>query len=322
MTAAPSPLPLRSRSQRATSVVWQPGQPAFWVFFACLLACAPLQLIALAEQRAQPAILGIALLMAVTQGAIFWLLGRRLLRGFRGGVGGGDGLAVGRRAETGGPGGSGGASRSASLRLAALAWGLAVVPVIGAYANGRHFNNLSSLGLHSFAASIAAPIDEDTLRFVGVLGALILASRARITVLDGLILGFLVGAGFEIAENLACVLDAEDLTDGVQVALIRSSLGFGLHALWTGIAGAALAGCLARAQAGISRRWRLLLPGFLIPMLLHALWDAPGLSVDPRATVAVLISVYAASLVLFAWVAFRARPSQKRAGSAAGIKLN
>ena len=39
------------------------------------------------------------------------------------------------------------------------------------------------------------------------------------------------------------------------VGLERTVVGFGLHALWTTVGGAALAYCLARKRLGLSGRW-------------------------------------------------------------------
>ena len=68
--------------------------------------------------------------------------------------------------------------------------------------------------------------------------------------------------------------------------------------------GAALSYCLARRRTGRGARWWLLALAILIPMLLHASWDAPALSIDPSSKLALLTAVYATTLALFAvvWV--------------------
>ncbi|WP_053382803.1 PrsW family glutamic-type intramembrane protease [Leucobacter celer] len=281
----PIPSAVRGPSGRAPGL-WQPEHPVFWVMLVGLLVCAPLQLLAFAAQEPSAVSMGVAGLTAAVQLAALWLVARAVSRG-RG--------------------------RPVALRLIALAWGLTVVPVVAVLANSHYFAALRSLGLHSLAASIAAPLDEDLLRAVGVLGVLLLASRERITALDGAIYGVLVGAGFEIAENLIYLLDAHDLDGVVRMSLIRTGIGFGLHALWTGIAGAALAACLARYRAGMPARWWLILLGILGPMALHALWDAPAPSVDPRAKAGVLIAVYAVTLAGFIAAVVLARRSEAAA---------
>jgi RsiW-degrading membrane proteinase PrsW (M82 family) len=285
----PIPNPVGGPGRRAP-LLRLPGNPVFWVVLVGLLVCAPLQLLAFAAQEPSAVSMGVAGLTAAVQLAALWLVARMVSRGRR---------------------------RPVALRFIALAWGLTVVPVVAVLANSHYFAALRSLGLHSLAASIAAPLDEDLLRAVGVLGVLLLASRGRITALDGVVYGVLVGAGFEVAENLIYLLDAHDLDEVVRTSLIRTGIGFGLHALWTGIAGAALAACLARDRAGNPPRWWLILPGILGPMALHALWDAPAFSVDPRAKAGVLIAVYAVTLAGFIAVVVLARRSEAAAVSPA-----
>ncbi|CAG7616853.1 PrsW family glutamic-type intramembrane protease [Leucobacter soli] len=261
-----------ARRRRRAPASWQPRQPAFWILAVGILACVPLQLRGLIQQEPPAEVLGISLLVGAIEVLLFWAIALLLSRD---------------------------RPRPVGLRLVALAWGLAVVQVIASFSNTHYFSVLNGLGLHAFAASIAAPVDEDLLRFVGTLGVLALAAQRRITARDGLVYGFLVGAGFEVSENLAFLFSSTDLAGTVQLALIRLGIGFGLHALWTGISGAALAYVLARRRAGMPARWRVAALGLLAPMLLHALWDAPAPSIHPLLVFAVLGVVYAVTLAAF-----------------------
>lgn len=268
---------------RPGGMLWQPGQPVFWIAAACLAGCLPLQLIALVGQAGSPAAAAIGALMGTAQAVLLWWIARTLPRE---------------------------RTQPAPLRAGAFAWGFAVVPVLAVFAGARYAAALRELGLQSLSAAIGAPLVEDALRLAGVLGALTLASRRRITAMDGAVYGLLVGAGFEVAENLSYVLGEDDLLGTMRIALLRIGVGFGLHALWTAIAGAALAACLSRKQAGRGGRWAILVPGILAPMMLHALWDAPALSIAPGAQLAALALVYAASLALFALAAIAGRRAE------------
>ena len=281
---------------------WLLQDPTWWAMTALVLACALLQLDAtLREDTASPAFTVAGALMIVQLavfGAVAALIARTRLQ--QATVESGAARRV-RRLFFG---------SGAVLSFLAIAWGATVVPAVAAYANTQHFAILTRLGLRSIAASIAAPLDEDLLRLAGTLGVLALCARASgarggLTPLDGLLYGFLVGAGFEIAENADAVLGAvgdDPLHAALHLALVRTSLGFGLHALWTGLTGAALSYCLARRRAGRGARWWLLALATLIPMLLHALWDAPALSIDPSSKLALLTAVYVTTLALFAVV--------------------
>lgn len=269
-------------------------QPAFWVLAVGIAVCTPLLWRDIAGGAPDAAVLLLGLGIAALEAALFWLCAAALARRTR------PLLSVG---------------------ALGFGWGLTVVPVVAAFANTQWFRTLSGLGLHAFAPALAAPFDEDALRLVGVLGALLLVRRV-LRVHDGLVLGFLVGAGFEVSENLTYLLRADDTAQALHVALARHGVGFGLHALWTAIAGAALASFLAR-RGGSPRRLPVPVAGILGPLLLHAVWDAPALTADPRGASAVLIGVYAVTLIAFALVVrasrARTRPSSPRSpGSRAG----
>lgn len=269
---------------------WQPRQPVFWVLATGILVCAPLQVRDLMQQEPAGVVLTVSLLVAAAELVAFWIVARVL----------GARVLGGRHPEP------------TSLRIAALAWGLTVVPVIAAFANTLHFRVLNGLGLHAFAAAIAAPVDEDLLRFIGVLGVLGLAAPRGLTVRGGLVLGFLVGSGFEVSENLAFLFSSTDLAGTLQLALVRLGIGFGLHALWTGIAGASLAYVLGRRSAGLAPRWGVAVLGLLLPMLLHALWDAPSPSISPPVVYSILGAVYLLTLTAFVGWAVASRERRRR----------
>lgn len=279
----------RVRIMAVPGQVWQPREPAFWVISGSLLACLPLSVQTVLTQGAATPLAAIGALVLIVQGTILWLLSSWVLRA----------RALPR-----------------SLRLAAMSWGFIVAPVIASFANTNWFTILSGHGLHSFAAAIAAPFNEDLLRFAGILAVLTLASRShRPTATEGICYGFLVGSGFEISENLLFVLNADAPHDGIQVALIRTGLGFGLHALWSGIQGALLVAALTRFRSRPLSGSSILATGILAPMLLHSAWDAPSLLLDYRWTLAMLATIYLISIGTLAGLAIasaRASGSGKR----------
>ena len=103
----------------------------------------------------------------------------------------------------------------------------------------------------------------------------------------------------KVSENLAFLFSSTDLAGTLQLALVRLGIGFGLHALWTGIAGASLAYVLGRRSAGLAPRWGVAVLGLLLPMLLHALWDAPSPSISPPVVYSILGTVYLLTLAAF-----------------------
>ena len=268
MTETPQP------SAGAHAAVWQPRQPVFWLFLALLAVSIFLTALQLAALFSGAQGLLAALVLGGMQMVLLALIARALPK-------------LKRR-------------QPASLRLVALAWGGLVACSFAAQANTAAAELYDKIGLTSFAASLSAPINEDLLRLLGVLMVLSLAqSQGRLTVMDGVVYGFLVGAGFEIVENLFYALHSSDFSATVSTGIMRLLVGFGLHALWTTVSGAALAYCLSRRQIGLSARWWVIVPCALVPMLLHAAWDAPSFSMFTVLTFGPLIVYYGLTVLVF-----------------------
>lgn len=261
-----------AQPRRRAPILWQPGQPVFWVMVALILVFGVSAVIELASAVSAPSALLAAVLLGAAQAVLLWLIVRAMPR-FR--------------------------RQPRSLRIAAAVWGATVVPGVAIIANTAYGDSLWSFGLKSLTATLTAPVNEDVLRLLGVLVVLSLAGGRRITVMDGAVYGFLVGAGFEVVENLLYALRGDDLLGTLSTGLLRLVVGFGLHALWTTAAGAGLAYCLSRKQQGLGCRWWALILMMLAPMLLHAAWDAPGISVFPGVRYLVFGLIYLLTLALF-----------------------
>lgn len=286
MTDVPSDSRPQSRPRIAAAPhpVWQPREPAFWIMSSALLICLPLSIQTMIVQDPELLLAGLGALVLIIQGLILWLLASWTLRA---------------------------RAQPRSLRLAAVSWGFVVAPVIAAFANSKWFEILSGHGLHSFAAAISAPVNEDLLRFAGILGILAIATRSHHpTMRDGICYGFLVGAGFEISENLLFVLGADDLHSGIQLALIRTGLGFGLHALWSGIQGGLLVAALRWFRSQPLTGSVILATGLVLPMLLHSAWDGPSLVLDYRWVLALLTTVYLVGIGMLAGLTIASTCSQ------------
>lgn len=281
----------RAGGSRAS--MWQPRQPVFWLLVGMLavslLALIPLFIMA----PAGGGVWVVALVGAAVQAALLIGVARMMPRA---GI------------------------QPRSLRLGALFAGGFAATGFAATINSLNGDPLQAFGLGNLSAALSAPIAEDATRIVCTIAILALASARRLTVIDGVVYGFLVGAGFEIMENLIYAVRAEDLSDAVQSLIARLLMGFGLHAFWTAIAGGVLAYIWSRRQAGLSSRWYLMIPGYLLPMLLHAGWDAPASSVVPGIKYIEFFLLYAVSLgALIAVVAWGRRDEWRRYGANGGV---
>jgi protease PrsW len=165
---------------------------------------------------------------------------------------------------------------------------------------------------------VAATLEFDVLRALGtvpLLGVgvieeasklvvplvLLLPLRRRRSRADGLLVGVACGAGFAALETMGyafttLIKSGGDITDTVDILLLRGFLSPAGHMAWTGIAAAALYG------AADTRRGREVLHcagAFVLAVVLHTLWDGQG-SLIGTAVVAVV------SLGLLARTAHRA----------------
>jgi protease PrsW len=175
---------------------------------------------------------------------------------------------------------------------------------------------------------VAATLEFDVLRDLGALPmvgvglieetskllvplALLIPLRRYRTAADGLLIGVACGAGFAALETMGyafttLIKSGGDITDTVDILLLRGFLSPAGHMAWTGIAAAAL---YATAAARHRRRFLHFVGAFVVAVVLHTLWDSQS-SLIGTAVVAV------ASLGLLAWTAHRAAHATVRADPA------
>ena len=111
-----------------------------------------------------------------------------------------------------------------------------------------------------------APFTEETLKVLFLIYPL---SRRQIGFLvDAAIIGFAVGAGFALVENIEYLRIVED--DRIWIWIVR---GFGtamLHAMTTAIIAISAKSFLDRRQSGV---WLAILPGWALAVVLHSTFN-------------------------------------------------
>lgn len=121
-------------------------------------------------------------------------------------------------------------------------------------------------------SSAVAPLVEEGVKALALLGLALFFQREWDSVLDGIIYGGLVGFGFAMTENVLYFIGGlvEEGWSGWGLVVFLRVVPFGLnHAFFTGITGAALAfGLLARR---LWQRWGVPLAGLGLAMGFHAL---------------------------------------------------
>src|SRR5262249_22750065 len=167
-------------------------------------------------------------------------------------------------------------------------------------------------------ALFIAAIPEEIAK-VSVIAAIALRARHFDEPMDGVVYGTAVGLGFAALENLLYVMGAG--TRWQAVAAARGVLSVPLHGALGAIAGAYIASARFGGALGAhkGRRWpraRLFFLAWLIPVVLHAVYDAAAFSLaeagrDPANAIAgspaLLLMLLILPGVSFGSVAFAAR---------------
>jgi RsiW-degrading membrane proteinase PrsW (M82 family) len=133
-----------------------------------------------------------------------------------------------------------------------------------------------TLAADLLSASVSAPLVEESLKGIALIGLVIFFRMEFDDALDGIIYGAMIGFGFAFTENVFSyflpILSEEGIRTGMVNILMRSIVFGGNHALWSGITGAAI----GYARWLPSWRQRILVPsaGWLLAVLLHAIHNA------------------------------------------------
>jgi protease PrsW len=197
---------------------------------------------------------------------------------------------------------------------AAIVWGAAAATGCALLANeglsGLWAKSAGPAFAGTWSASLTAPLNEEVLKVCGVVMVVLAAPQVVRGPLDGMIIGTLVGLGFQAAENVTYGLNAVAQSGAVDpVSAVLGSAGYrigvtglGSHWAMTAVAGAGVGYLVRRGQAGLPPAASCLLAA----MAMHLLFDAPYVPVPAKVTVN-LAAVATFYLVLRRDYAARAR---------------
>jgi hypothetical protein len=128
-----------------------------------------------------------------------------------------------------------------------------------------------------WGAALTAPIDEELAKGAGILLLLTLAPRLIRSPFDGLVVGALVGLGFQISEDISyAFIGAANAFGDVGAAwttiIARTLASIPSHWMFSAIFGAGLVWFVGRPQ--VPARKGLGAGLMLTAMLMHGVWDA------------------------------------------------
>lgn len=157
--------------------------------------------------------------------------------------------------------------------LFAFVWG-AGVATLGALI----VNSVVDLTYGAAASSVvSAPLVEEGIKGIFLVGMLWLHRRELDGVLDGVVYAGLVAAGFAFVENILYLGNAFETNadEGMLVFVMRGVLSPFAHPLFTVFTGIAVG--LAVRRRGVLPRLLLPLAGYAVAVALHGLWNASTL---------------------------------------------
>lgn len=176
-----------------------------------------------------------------------------------------------------------------SLVLGAVAWGAVAATTMAGIANEGWGFVVARLGGPEFAsrwtAALTAPITEELVKVAGVVLIAQFATDEVDDEMDGFVYGAMVGLGFAVVEDvLYFVAVFGGTTSGVLAGFYVRVVSSGLygHVLYTGLSGMGVAVFVSRRDEWTLRARTLAALGlFASAALGHFLWDSPWLNFFP-----------------------------------------
>ncbi|GII65880.1 hypothetical protein Skr01_59650 [Sphaerisporangium krabiense] len=172
----------------------------------------------------------------------------------------------------------------------AFLWGAGVAVLIAGVLNSLNLRYLTiatqdPAGARNFVATFLAPVVEETMKGLVLLGLLRWRRQELDGPTDGIIYAGMVGLGFAMSENVSYYIMAQD-QHGVQglavTVVLRGILSPFAHPLFTSMIGIAVA---SAAQSRGPARTGVVVLGWIGAIILHGIWNGftsygglPGLS--------------------------------------------
>jgi RsiW-degrading membrane proteinase PrsW (M82 family) len=150
-----------------------------------------------------------------------------------------------------------------------------------------------SLAANLISASISAPLVEESVKGIALVGLVLLFRREFDDVLDGIIYGAMIGLGFAFTEDALAyfvpILSQEGIGAGL-VNIFMRTIVFGVnHAFWTGVIGAAVG--YARLSPDWGRRLVAPVAGWTAAVVLHGIHNAGATLVEQTSCLSLGVSL-------------------------------
>jgi RsiW-degrading membrane proteinase PrsW (M82 family) len=178
--------------------------------------------------------------------------------------------------------------QSFSFAAGALCWGALAATALALDAGGWS-QVLQLVTNPAFTArwgpAITAPIVEESLKGLGVVLLYLIAREEVADPMDGFVYGALIGLGFALIEDVAYFMAAfggtpAGVLHGFYVRVLSSGL-YG-HVLFTALTGTGIGAFVSlRGEETLGRRLAIALGAFGLAVVGHSLWNSPTLDLSP-----------------------------------------
>jgi RsiW-degrading membrane proteinase PrsW (M82 family) len=161
------------------------------------------------------------------------------------------------------------------LLVISFLWGVAPAVVIAALLElvlallSGYSGDTASTGISIFNLGIIAPVVEEAVKMLGLLGVFWIAGKEIDGPLDGIIYGAMVGFGFAATENVLFFLTSQSVGELLTMIFLRAMVFGSLHAMIAAFTGLGLAFAKYARSTGRAILWAV--GGFLMAVVFHSI---------------------------------------------------
>jgi RsiW-degrading membrane proteinase PrsW (M82 family) len=163
------------------------------------------------------------------------------------------------------------------LLLISFLWGMVPAVVISGITElilalfSGYEGGFASTGLTILNLGVMAPVVEEGMKFLGLLGVFWIAQREIDGPLDGIIYGAMVGFGFAATENFLYFLSSQTVAELLLLIFLRAMVFGVVHAMFTSFSGLGLAFAKYARPGWKAPLWAA--GGYLAAVLFHGLFN-------------------------------------------------
>jgi RsiW-degrading membrane proteinase PrsW (M82 family) len=206
----------------------------------------------------------------------------------------------------------------------AFSWGACAATLIAIFANGFAIHLLATTftttpsQAHTWGATFAAPLVEETCKGSAVLLLFVFCRRDFKGIVDGIVIAGITATGFAFTENILYLGSAfgQDQHLGgdslhaatITVFFMRVIMSPFAHPIFTSMTGIGF-GIAAMSRRGQVRRWLAPIGGWALAMTLHGVWNGSA-SLGPFGFIAAYVALMFPVFALLTWLAIWSRANE------------